>query len=108
MACLYKNLATLGVKRGPVLFQLPPFLKKDTERLQDFLKLLPEGHLAPAVGELQQCRLCGVGRAAGGHAVAGGVCLLQARADGARLRGGAAGEMPSVLRPAFSVCLQLQ
>src|SRR3954469_11295619 len=27
VAFLYKNLATLGAKRGPVLFQLPPFIK---------------------------------------------------------------------------------
>ncbi len=46
VAYLYKNLATLGPKRGPVLFQLPPFLKKDTARLQAFLGLLPEGHRA--------------------------------------------------------------
>jgi uncharacterized protein YecE (DUF72 family) len=46
VAYLYKNLAALGAKRGPVLFQLPPFLKKDTARLRDFLQLLPEGHLA--------------------------------------------------------------
>ncbi len=46
VAYLYKNLAALGAKRGPVLFQLPPFLKKDTARLQAFLQLLPEGHLA--------------------------------------------------------------
>ena len=46
VAYLYKNLAVLGAKRGPVLFQLPPFLKKDTARLQDFLRLLPEGHRA--------------------------------------------------------------
>jgi uncharacterized protein YecE (DUF72 family) len=44
VAYLYKNLAALGAKRGPVLFQLPPFLKKDSARLQDFLQLLPEGH----------------------------------------------------------------
>ena len=43
---LYKNLAALGAKRGPVLFQLPPFLKKDAARLQDFLHLLPAGHCA--------------------------------------------------------------
>jgi uncharacterized protein YecE (DUF72 family) len=43
---LYKNLATLGDKRGPVLFQLPPFLKKDLPRLADFLRMLPEGHRA--------------------------------------------------------------
>jgi uncharacterized protein YecE (DUF72 family) len=46
LAYLYKNLAALGDKRGPVLFQLPPFLKKDLARLKDFLALLPEGHLA--------------------------------------------------------------
>ena len=46
VAYLYKNLAALGAKRGPVLFQLPPFLKKDLARLTDFLQLLPEGHRA--------------------------------------------------------------
>jgi len=45
-AYLYRNLATLGAKRGPVLFQLPPFLKKDLPRLREFLQLLPEGHQA--------------------------------------------------------------
>jgi uncharacterized protein YecE (DUF72 family) len=43
---LYRNLAALGAKRGPVLFQLPPFLKKDVARLAEFLRLLPEGHQA--------------------------------------------------------------
>jgi uncharacterized protein YecE (DUF72 family) len=43
---LYRNLAALGVRRGPVLFQLPPFLKKDIERLREFLFLLPAGHRA--------------------------------------------------------------
>ena len=46
VAFLYKNLAALGAKRGPVLIQLPPFLKQDSTRLQDFLLLLPEGHRA--------------------------------------------------------------
>jgi uncharacterized protein YecE (DUF72 family) len=46
LAYLYKNLATLGAKRGPVLFQLPPNLKKDVPRLTEFLHLLPEGHTA--------------------------------------------------------------
>jgi uncharacterized protein YecE (DUF72 family) len=41
---LYRNLAALGAKRGPVLYQLPPFLKKDLPRLAEFLALLPEGH----------------------------------------------------------------
>ena len=33
--------ATLGERRGPTLFQLPPNLKKDVPRLTDFLELLP-------------------------------------------------------------------
>jgi uncharacterized protein YecE (DUF72 family) len=41
---LYKALAALGPKRGPVLFQLPPNLKKDLPRLVDFLALLPADH----------------------------------------------------------------
>jgi uncharacterized protein YecE (DUF72 family) len=41
---LYRNLAALGAKRGPVLFQLPPAMKKDLARLTGFLRLLPEGH----------------------------------------------------------------
>ena len=44
VAFLYRNLAALGAKRGPVLYQLPPFLKKDLPRLTEFLSLLPEGH----------------------------------------------------------------
>ena len=43
---LYKNLTALGAKFGPVLFQLPPNLKKDLPRLTAFLSLLPEGHNA--------------------------------------------------------------
>jgi uncharacterized protein YecE (DUF72 family) len=31
---------------GPLLFQLPPFLKKDAPRLRDFLGLLPKGQKA--------------------------------------------------------------
>ncbi len=44
LAYLYKNLAALGPKRGSVLFQLPPNLKKDLPRLQAFLALLPADH----------------------------------------------------------------
>jgi uncharacterized protein YecE (DUF72 family) len=44
VAFLYRNLAALGAKRGPVLFQLPPFLKKDLPRLDEFLHLLPDQH----------------------------------------------------------------
>ncbi len=43
---LYRNLAALGAKRGPVLFQLPPFLKKDLPRLNEFLQILPKDHSA--------------------------------------------------------------
>src|SRR5262245_17553778 len=43
---LYRNLAALGDKRGPVLFQLPPNLKKDVPRLTAFLALLPSDHRA--------------------------------------------------------------
>jgi len=46
VAYLYKMLESLGPKRGPVLYQLPPFLKKDLPRLSDFLALLPAGHNA--------------------------------------------------------------
>jgi uncharacterized protein YecE (DUF72 family) len=46
VAYLYERLAGLGAKRGPVLFQLPPFLRKDLPRLRDFLQLLPQGHRA--------------------------------------------------------------
>src|SRR4029078_7761011 len=43
---LYRNLVTLGAKRGPVLFQLAPFQKKDVPRLREFLQLLPPDHMA--------------------------------------------------------------
>lgn len=33
----------LGDRLGPILFQLPPYLKKDVERLRDFLAILPSG-----------------------------------------------------------------
>ncbi|HEY1393050.1 MAG TPA: DUF72 domain-containing protein, partial [Methylibium sp.] len=46
VAYLYRTLEALGDKRGPVLFQLPPFLKKDSPRLSEFLSLLPAGHRA--------------------------------------------------------------
>ncbi len=38
---LMKTTATLGAKLGPVLFQLPPNLKKDFDRLRQFLDCLP-------------------------------------------------------------------
>jgi uncharacterized protein YecE (DUF72 family) len=38
-----KRAAALKDKLGVVLFQLPPFLRKDLPRLRDFLRLLPPG-----------------------------------------------------------------
>jgi uncharacterized protein YecE (DUF72 family) len=46
VAFLYRCLEALGEKRGPVLFQLPPTIKKDVPRLAAFVKLLPSGHKA--------------------------------------------------------------
>lgn len=36
------NASALGDRLGPVLFQLPPFLRKDMPRLTDFLALIPK------------------------------------------------------------------
>jgi len=41
VAYLFDNLAALGEKAGPVLFQLPPNFKKDIDRLKAFLGILP-------------------------------------------------------------------
>jgi uncharacterized protein YecE (DUF72 family) len=38
---LLKNTSTLGNRLGPILFQLPPNLKKDIDRFRGFLGLLP-------------------------------------------------------------------
>jgi uncharacterized protein YecE (DUF72 family) len=38
-----ERASLLGEKLGPILFQLPPNMKKDLERLSGFLDLLPEG-----------------------------------------------------------------
>ena len=38
---LLQNTSTLGGKLGPILFQLPPNMEKDAERLRAFLELLP-------------------------------------------------------------------
>jgi uncharacterized protein YecE (DUF72 family) len=46
VAFLYQTLAALGDKRGAVLFQLPPSMKKDLPRLTEFLSLLPDDHRA--------------------------------------------------------------
>jgi uncharacterized protein YecE (DUF72 family) len=42
VAYLFEAARTLGSKMGPILFQLPPFLKKDAARLYDFVAELPE------------------------------------------------------------------
>ena len=38
---LFATAKTLGARLGPVLFQLPPYLRKDAERLASFLASLP-------------------------------------------------------------------
>ncbi|HSZ82452.1 MAG TPA: DUF72 domain-containing protein, partial [Polyangia bacterium] len=40
---LREAATTLGERLGPVLFQLPPFMKKDLPRLQAFVAQLPPG-----------------------------------------------------------------
>lgn len=40
---LFRTSAVLGEKLGVILFQLPPYLKKDAARLESFLTQLPEG-----------------------------------------------------------------
>ena len=42
-AQFWQVAATLGPKLGPILFQLPPFLRKDAGVLRDFLTSLPIG-----------------------------------------------------------------
>jgi uncharacterized protein YecE (DUF72 family) len=48
---------TLGPKLGPLLFQLPPFMKKDVELLEVFLHELPPG-LRPVVEFRHASWLC--------------------------------------------------
>ena len=43
LAEFVRRADTLGDKLGVLLFQLPPFLRKDLPRLRDFLALLPAG-----------------------------------------------------------------
>jgi uncharacterized protein YecE (DUF72 family) len=40
---LLRTTSTLGSRLGPILFQLPPNLKKDADRLRAFLAILPAG-----------------------------------------------------------------
>jgi len=46
VAYLLKVAETLNERLGPLLFQLPPNLKKDAARLRDFLALLPRDRRA--------------------------------------------------------------
>jgi len=43
VAHFLKVATTLGSRQGPILFQLPPFYKKDVVVLRDFLAALPAG-----------------------------------------------------------------
>src|SRR5437868_11668758 len=43
---LFDVAKVLGDKIGPVLFQLPPFAKKDAAKLREFVEWLPEGRVA--------------------------------------------------------------
>jgi uncharacterized protein YecE (DUF72 family) len=46
LARVYAPMAALGEKTGPTLFQLPPQLHVDMDRLERFLGLLPQGRQA--------------------------------------------------------------
>jgi uncharacterized protein YecE (DUF72 family) len=46
VAYFFAAAATLGDRLGPVLFQLPPYMKKDVERLDALLRLVPVGRRA--------------------------------------------------------------
>lgn len=43
LAFMFERLARLGDKAGPILFQLPPSLRRDLDRLTAFLAALPKG-----------------------------------------------------------------
>lgn len=43
MSYLLETTAVLGSRLGPLLVQLPPYLKKDVELLREFVTLIPEG-----------------------------------------------------------------
>jgi uncharacterized protein YecE (DUF72 family) len=46
LAYFLQTATTLGPKLGAILFQLPPYFRKDLEVLDGFLQLLPEGTCA--------------------------------------------------------------
>jgi uncharacterized protein YecE (DUF72 family) len=41
LAYLFETAGALGPRLGPMLFQLPPYMKKDLDRLRAFLDLVP-------------------------------------------------------------------
>ncbi len=43
VAYLWGQVQSLGSHLGPILFQLPPYFRKNTELLQEFMGKLPEG-----------------------------------------------------------------
>ena len=61
-----------------------------TARRRRWCETAPWGYVRLRLENYTRCRPGGVGRPAGGDAVAGGARVLHARADRARLRGGAA------------------
>lgn len=44
LRALYEAMPALAIHRGPVLFQLPPYVRCDAQLLRDFLALLPADH----------------------------------------------------------------
>lgn len=46
LAYLLSSCEVMGEKLGPILFQTPPWLKKDVALLRDFLSWIPEGRRA--------------------------------------------------------------
>ncbi len=46
LSYFFENASVLGERLGPVLFQLPPFLRRDVPRLRDFLAQVPDGRRA--------------------------------------------------------------
>jgi uncharacterized protein YecE (DUF72 family) len=43
VAAFVKAVSAMGTRLGPLLFQLPPFLRKDVPRLSEFLARAPKG-----------------------------------------------------------------
>ncbi len=43
VAYFFRTAALLADRLGPALFQLPPFFRKDVDRLRDFLAKVPDG-----------------------------------------------------------------